>query len=373
MVATLALGLAVMPGGADAVTLPSFLGIPLDGLAPTEISAGDLNGDGVDDLAVANEGGTTITVLLSTVGGGYQAPQRYQVGLSPSNVHIHDFTGDGVDDIVDVDAGASTVSVLPNLGDGRMGTAVTSPTSTAGTAALTAADFDADGALDVAVSHPAGAVAVNLGRGDGSFGPPATYPGPLGGIGVSAGDFNGDGAPDIASVGPASTTQSILTNKGDGTFEHTTVPVGPGAVCNRTGDLNADGAVDVISASADGHMGVILGRGDGTFEPVKNYGTGSLYASCFGVDDLNGDGAQDLAVGNIAGLSMSTLLGNGDGTLQAGTVHPAGDAVITCTTGHINADDAVDVVCPGGAIPVVIAYDGKGDGAFAPPRRLALG
>lgn len=254
-----------------------------DGLVPTEIAAGDLNGDRVDDLAVANEGGNTLTVVLSNAAGGFHVPRRYAVGLSPSNVQIRDFTGDGANDVVDVDAGSNTISVLVNRGDGVLADAVSSPTNTAGSAAQTVADFNGDDRADVAVSHPAGAVAVNFGRGDGTFDPPATYPGPLGGIGIASGDFDGDGHPDIASVGGASPTQSVLMNTGAGTFEHKTVHIGTGAVCNRVADLNTDGAADVVSASADGHVGVLLGHGDGSFAPVRDYGTGSLYSSCFGV------------------------------------------------------------------------------------------
>lgn len=69
---------------------------------------------------------------------------------------------------------------------------------------------------------------------------------------------------------------------------------------------------------------------------------------------------------------MSTLQGSGDGGFEPAQVHSAGEAVITCNTGHINEDSAVDVVCPGGAVPVVLVFDGQGDGSFAPPRRISL-
>lgn len=374
LVGTPVLAVAACTGAVSAGTspLPSPLGVPPDGLAPTEIAAGDLNGDDVDDLAVANEGGNTITVLLSNAAGGYRPPVRYTVGISPSNVHMFDFTGDGLTDIVDVDAVSNTVSVLPNAGNGALDPAISSPTNTTGSAALTADDFNGDGPLDVAVTNPGGAVAVNFGRGDGSFEAPTTYPGPSGAIGVTSADFNNDGHPDIASVGAASATQSTLINNGDGTFSHSTAAVGVGAVCNRTADLNEDGNVDLVSASARGHVGVLHGRGDGSFGAVQDYPTGSLYGSCFGVGDLNGDKHEDLAVANIAGASMSVLLGRGDGALGPPTEHPTNDATITCTVSDINEDSALDVVCPGGAVPVVVAFDGRGDGTFGPARKIAL-
>ncbi len=349
------------------------LGAPVNGLAPTEITTGDLNGDGVDDLIVANEGGNTITVRLSDPAGGYEAPQRYPVGLSPSNVHLDDFTGDGTLDIVDVDGASSTLSVLPGRGDGTFDRAVQSRTATVASAALAASDYNDDGRLDVAVSDPAGPVAVSYGEGNGRFAAPKTLPGPLGGIGITSADFNNDGKLDIASVGAGSPTESVLLNEGGGTFQHVAVPIGLAAVCNRSADVNADGNADLVSASVDGHVGVSLGKGDGGFEPVRDFRTEALYSSCFGVDDLNGDGDADLAVGNVASGSMTTLLGKGDGTFEPARANPTGDAVITCATANVNRDDKTDVVCPGGALPVVVAFAGNGDGTFQQPRRLPLG
>lgn len=360
---------ATLPGSAA----PAPLGAPVNGLAPTEIVTGDLNEDQVDDLVVANEGGNTLTIRFSDPAGGYQAPQRYPVGLSPSNVHLDDFTGDGTPDIVDVDGASSTLSVLPGRGDGTFEQAIQSPTVTVASAALAAADYNDDGMQDIAVSNPAGPVAVSYGEGNGRFAAPKTLPGPLGGIGITSADFNNDGKPDIASVGAGSLTQSVLLNQGDGTFQHVPVPIGLAAVCNRSADLNADGNVDLVAASADGHVGVSLGKGDGGFEPVRDFRTDALYSSCFGVDDLNHDGASDLAVGNVASGSMTTLLGKGDGTFEPARTHPTGDAVITCATANLNRDENADVVCPGGALPVVVAFMGNGDGTFQQPRRLPLG
>src|SRR5262249_40829323 len=74
-------------------------------------------------------------------------------------------------------------------------------------------------------------------------------------------------------------------------------------------DINGDGKPDVIVASAcnahncDGTIDVLLGNGDGTFQPVKNIDSGLTFLSSVAVADVNGDGKPDLAVATGASCS----------------------------------------------------------------------
>jgi hypothetical protein len=81
------------------------------------------------------------------------------------------------------------------------------------------------------------------------------------------------------------------------------------------GDLNGDGKPDLAVASAMGGVFVLLGKGDGTFQPAVNYAAGGFPGS-LAVGDFNGDGKADLAVANVLSHDVSILLGKGDGTLQ---------------------------------------------------------
>ena len=89
-------------------------------------------------------------------------------------------------------------------------------------------------------------------------------------------------------------------------------------------DLNADGVEDVVvshsgaDTPANSTLGVLLGNGDATFRPVDVYASGAMAAASVVSADMDADGALDLVVSNGApkGSAITVLLGNGDGTFQ---------------------------------------------------------
>ncbi len=80
-----------------------------------------------------------------------------------------------------------------------------------------------------------------------------------------------------------------------------------------TADSNVDGKQDLDVAKGDGSVAILIGNGDGSFQPAAYYSAGvNPYAIAAG--DFIGDGVVDLAVGNFGGGDVSILLGNGNGT-----------------------------------------------------------
>jgi len=146
---------------------------------------------------------------------------------------------------------------------------------------------------------------------------------------IAAGDFNGDGKPDILisneCVSATDCTQSsvgVLLGNGDGTYQPV-VNSNSGASFGSVavGDFNRDGKLDLalISGCPDlgcttGSVDILLGNGSGTFRPPVLYASGG---NAFSVEagDVNGDGKLDLVVVTGSG-SAGVLLGNGDGTFQ---------------------------------------------------------
>ena len=153
---------------------------------------------------------------------------------------------------------------------------------------------------------------------------PPEYPAADDPVAIAVGDFNGDGKPDLAvtntcPVGGCGTTSvvSILLGNGDGTFQpHVDYPAGNGPGSIAVGDFNGDGKQDLAIAGTS-TLSVLFGNGDGTFQPLVPYTTLGGNNSV-AVGDFNGDGALDLAVVNEASNSVSVFINSGTGTFQPG-------------------------------------------------------
>ena len=114
--------------------------------------AGDFNGDGRPDLAVANYGSNDVSVLLGNGDGTFQPQVTYAVGSSPVALVAGDFNGDGRPDLAVANYGANDVSVLLGNGDGTFQPQVTYAVGSSPTA-LVAGDFNGDGRTDLAVAN----------------------------------------------------------------------------------------------------------------------------------------------------------------------------------------------------------------------------
>jgi len=147
-------------------------------------------------------------------------------------------------------------------------------------------------------------------------------------------------------VGPA--WFPILLSNGDGTFQnHVEYPTGPTPDAVTVGDFNGDGPLDLVTASGtyltNNTVSVLLGNGDGTFQPNVDYITGTA-PSFAALGDFNGDGRVDMAVVNATSNTVSILLGNGDGAFQPRIDFPAPIGANGIAAGDFNGDGRLDLV-----------------------------
>jgi hypothetical protein len=225
-----------------------------------------------------------------------------------------------------------------------------------------------------------------------SFLTPGIYPVGGGDPTVAVGDFTGTGIPDLVVANSGAV--SVFLGKGDGTFRPAqNYAVGGAPVSVAVGDFNNDGKLDIVTANYDSPssstVSVLLGNGDGTFQPALNSALPagqqitSGYASQLAVGDFNKDGKLDVAVvGNVFTYTgyysgtispyVNVLIGNGAGGFSADNSYAltggfADGVAVGDFTGKGNLDLAV---AKDSGVDVLL---GNGDGTFAAPTTFATG
>ena len=287
----------------------------ITGIWPYSVAAGDFNGDGKPDLAVANYGGQSVSVLPGNGDGTFGSAVTYALPGQANFVAVADFNGDGKQDLVV--ACPSYVSILLGNGDGTFQNPINRFVGVI--AALITGDFNSDGKTDIALvdEQVSGAMKVMLGNGDGTLQAPTTYGAGSSPRSIASGDFNGDGRTDLVVANFQSNTFSVYLGNGDGTFRNqVSYPCGTYPAAVQAGDFNGDGKLDLAIGGSP--LEVALGKGDGTFPSLITY-PAVTSADAIAVADVNGDSKLDLAItrwtsGN--GYSLAVMPGNGDGTFQ---------------------------------------------------------
>ncbi len=392
---------------------------------PASLAAADLDGDGHLDLAVKVERDNTLALLRGLGDGTFAPDLRLPAGRLPRFVTTGDFDGDGVSDVATLQRASNDVRVWRGgpgrttralltgpdgthatgdlNGDGWMDVVSSRPTNptevrvslggpgglstlapvTVGNAVLRllVTHVDADATPDVVVLYDVEGETTGLllGNGDGTLRPAADIP--LGGIAVYAdsGDVNGDGKLDLAFRAMRKDSGSyvdevrLLLGRGDGTFEPPVVlEAGSNPARVMMGDLDSNGAMDLVVPREGRGAGakVLMSRGDGTFTDGPDLTPGyDLHGSDLRLADMDRDGILD-AVYSVYGSSMYNdiylMKGTGTGDFARVSTYPAEGNCFSLALVDFDADGWRDVLCANLGMDSVSLRRGMGQGMFTP-------
>ncbi len=340
------------------------------GAFPHGVLTADFNADGKADLAVINVFSSSVSVLLGNANGTFRPALTSATGYLPLSLAVGDFNADGKLDLVT--AGSSELSLLLGDGNGAFRDSPIGPGSNPTSVAV--GDFNADGKLDLVVEST------------------IYFPGDPGipGYWVGADPYYGGGVYYPGTPGTPGTSESsasVLLGNGNGTFQPAqNFPTGsnwasPSSTRVVVADFNADRKLDIVIANApigtasNGTLSVLLGKGDGSFLPAQDGVAGGSPVSV-AVGDFDGDGKADLATANVDSKSVSVLLGNGLGSFVAAQNYAVGAQPWAVAVADFNGDGKADLMTAdigahAGDVSVVSVLLGNGDGTFQRVRDYA--
>ncbi|MBK4729589.1 VCBS repeat-containing protein [Oxynema sp. CENA135] len=334
------------------------------GNTPYFVAFGDFNGDNHLDLAVANSGDDTISILLANDNGSFSPQTKFSVGDAPHSLAVEDFNGDGKADVVVANSSDTKVSVLLGDGNGSFNSQMTYEVGSKPPRSVAVGDFNGDGKVDLAVANsswPMGSstddqVAILLGNGAGSFSLETTYQvGNGSDASLAVGDFNGDSNADLAVANYRDGKVAVLLGNGTGSFDSPIAyGVADGASCVAVADLNEDGNSDLaVTTTSNNGVSVLLGDGTGNFNPQTIDEIGISSPTSVAIADFDGDGKLDLAVGSSWDYKISLLLQSANGVFGSPNTYQALKSPRSLAVGDFNGDGQPDLAA------VNAVYDGN--------------
>ncbi|MCP5526590.1 MAG: VCBS repeat-containing protein, partial [Verrucomicrobiales bacterium] len=311
---------------------------------PYDIAKGDFDGDGIEDLALANYNSDDVSVFLGNGDGTFQAAVNFPVGDGPFSVVAGDVNEDTLVDIVTGNYYGSSVSVLLGNGDGTF-QAASHTTVGSNPYDVELGNLDGAGAPEILTANiNGGNISILTRQGDGSYARADTASG-NGPFGLAVGLLNGDAFLDVAVVNYNEDNMKVFLGVGDGTLQAPVAyPVQDQPRRVALGDMDGDTNLDAVVLNRNSQsVSVLLGNGDGTFEPAMN--TGGVGSDAYGLvlADLDGANGLDVAVAAYGQDRMDLLMNQGGGVLGSVIGYYEPYNPIGIVSGDWNGDGLVDL------------------------------
>ena len=310
-----------------------------------DIAGGDLDGDGLTDLVLANRGAERVSVLFSSAQGSWRRPRSLPTGIAPLVLVAADFSGSGQSDLLTVDASTDGLSFFRNQ-DGDF-IPMEQPSPGRGITAGIASDFNGDGALDL-VTRAAGEVRVQTGNGEGKLSSPVSISVPgTGPLLAGAGNLLAAGSAGLYLLAPGEEPQltpladpcTALTNLGDGrilvgvagartglvvlngALQEETFLALPGKVLGvAASQLDPSGPVQILALlqgardNSPGKLVRLMPDPSGTYAMAQEQAVG-LRPHALALGDMNGDGRQEVVISAQNSHHVNLFSWNQEGTL----------------------------------------------------------
>jgi hypothetical protein len=324
---------------------------------PKAIALGDVDKDGDEDIVTANNDGKAVAVLLNRRNGLFQTPSLWSAGREPTALALEDVNEDGsLDLLVANNSGDASLGVFRGKGTGDFQAPLSTGSAGLDLNDLVVGEFGGNVWSLAVLRGSEQKLSVFPLKSDGTPQTPVDYDSSAGAYALVAADFNGDGKKDLAvthesACGASSTTPcqsvGVLLGKGDGTFLPQVLTSTGGSPRGLVAaQLDTDTAMDLIVADASRNQVLVMrGQNNGRFYEPVTYATVKAPSRVV-LADVNRDFLLDILVTSATGNQVGLLLGQSGGTFSAQvalTAWPQDVGLQGLSASDFDGDNVVDM------------------------------